>query len=337
MRRIILILIAGLSLLAITVGFWLKGQILDSNTSFEKKQSVFVRTDSDKSELQSVLEPFVKNINSFERVSEWMKFESIKPGHYLIETGMSNLDLVRKFRAGDQSPVRLTFVKARTLQRLAGMLTNNLEADSAKLFEILTSEQYLKEIIINDEELLGRFIPNTYEIWWNTSEKKLVEKLLEEYDKFWTAERELKLEQLDLSRNEAITLASIVEEETNMTDEKARVAGVYLNRIKNGWPLEADPTLKFALGDFEIKRVLNAHKEVESPYNTYKYRGLPPGPICTPSIRTIDAVLGAESHKYFFFCASEDFSGYHNFARTLDEHNLNARRYQNALNQRRIF
>ena len=174
-------------------------------------------------------------------------------------------------------------------------------------------------------------MPNTYEFYWNTNAEKFVEKMKGEYDKFWNAERQDKAKSKGLSPIQVSTLASIVDKETNKTDEMARIAGVYLNRLRNGWLLQADPTLVFAVGDFGLKRVLNIHKEVESPYNTYKYRGLPPGPICIPSLAAINSVLYAENHNYYYFCAKDDFSGYHVFAKTLTEHNRNAERYQRAL------
>jgi UPF0755 protein len=180
------------------------------------------------------------------------------------------------------------------------------------------------------------FIPNTYEMWWTSDAYEFTGRMKKEYDRFWKGPRAEKAGDLGLSRQEVVILASIVEKETEKDDEKPVIAGVYLNRLKKGWPLQADPTLKFALGDFEIKRVLNVHKEVDSPYNTYTHTGLPPGPICIPSIASIDAVLDYRRHDYMFFCARADRSGYHAFARTLKEHNRNAKAYQKALDEQGI-
>ena len=177
------------------------------------------------------------------------------------------------------------------------------------------------------------FIPNTYEVWWNITPEGLTERMKKEYDNFWNEERLAKLARTRLTQKEVSTLASIICEETRMTDEMPTMAGVYINRLRRGMLLQADPTVKFAIGDFTIRRVLNRHLEVDSPYNTYKYAGLPPSPICMPSIKGIDAVLNYKESNYLYFCAKEDFSGYHNFARTLSEHNQNARRYANALNR----
>jgi UPF0755 protein len=188
----------------------------------------------------------------------------------------------------------------------------------------------------NNQTIPALFLPDTYEFYWNTDAEGFVVRMFQEYNKFWTEERKQKAQSKGLTPIQVSTLASIVNKETNMSDEMPRVAGVYLNRLKNNWLLQADPTLVFAWDDYSIRRVLDRHKEIESPYNTYKYIGLPPGPICIPSIAAIKAVLDAEDHNYFYFCAKEDFSGYHNFAKTLAEHNRNAIKYQQTLNQRGI-
>ena len=181
------------------------------------------------------------------------------------------------------------------------------------------------------------FIPNTYEFFWNTGPEEFTDRMKVEYDKFWQGERDRHAKKLGMTRSEVVTLASIVDEETLFDEENSRVAGVYINRIEKGIPLQADPTLKFALGDFTRQRILNDDKKIDSPYNTYKYRGLPPGPISIPSISAIESVLNYEKHNYIFFCAKADFSGYHAFARTLAQHNRNARAYQDALNKARIY
>jgi len=181
------------------------------------------------------------------------------------------------------------------------------------------------------------FVPNTYQIFWNIEPEKFIARMKKEYDAFWSGKRSEQAAAMGMTADEIVTLASIVQEETNKNDEKPRVAGVYVNRLKSNWLLQADPTLKFALGDFTIRRVLDTHKEIDSPYNTYKYTGLPPGPICMPDVSSIDAVLNYEQHNYYYFCAKDDMSGYHVFENTLSKHNLNARKYHNALNRARIY
>jgi len=187
---------------------------------------------------------------------------------------------------------------------------------------------------LGTENALTLIIPNTYEFYWNTSAEQFLERMYREYRLFWEGNRDEKANALNMSRPEVVILASIVEKETNMNDEKARISGVYVNRLEQNWLLQADPTLVYASGDFGLRRVLNMHKEIESPYNTYKYPGLPPGPICIPSIASVDAVLNTEDHDYLFFCAKDDLSGYHVFARSITQHNRNARRYRRAIENR---
>lgn len=219
---------------------------------------------------------------------------------------------------------------------LAGKIGKQIEADSASIAKLLHDKDYVGKLGFNERTLPAMFLPDTYEFYWNTDAESFISRMLQEYNKFWNEDRKKAAKDKGLSPVEVSILASIVDKETNKTDEMPRIAGVYINRLHSNWLLQADPTLIFAIGDFSIKRVLNVHKEIESPYNTYKYIGLPPGPICIPSVAAVKAVLNAENHNYFYFCAKEDFSGYHNFAKTLTEHNHNAVKYQNALNQRGI-
>jgi UPF0755 protein len=275
--------------------------------------------------------------NSFELVARLMKYpDHIKPGHYLLVPGMNNRQLVSKLRSGRQDPVNLIFNNIRTKEDLAGHLAGQLEVDSITLIRLLNDTAYVGKMGFTPATVLTMFIPNTYSVYWNITPEKLLERMHKEYRNFWNGEKQELAKQLGLSRLEVMTLASIVEKETNRNDEKPDIAGVYLNRLKQGWLLQADPTLVFALGDFSIKRVLNVYKKIDSPYNTYMYLGLPPGPICMPSVSSIEAVLKYRQHNYMFFCAREDFSGYHNFAATQQEHELNARRYQQALDQQGI-
>ncbi len=261
----------------------------------------------------------------------------IYAGRYLIKKGMSNNELVNKFRSGSQDPVHLTFNNIRNLKELAQRVSEQLEPSANAFYSKLSDQALQKEYGFNSFTMASMFIPNTYEFYWNTSPEKFIKRMNDEYNRFWTNRRKADAEKLGLTQTEVITLASIVEEETLKEDERPKIAGVYLNRLDIGMRLQADPTVIFAAGDFEIRRVLNKHKIIDSPYNTYKYGGLPPGPICMPEISSIDAVLNFKKHKYLYFCAKADFSGYHSFAKTLNEHMKNARAYQKELNKRRIY
>jgi UPF0755 protein len=276
--------------------------------------------------------------SSFEKVAELMKYpDHIKTGHYLLKEGMNNRQIIGKLRSKQQDPVKLVFNNIRIKSELAGHIGQQIEADSVTLLKLLNDPEYLKKFGFTPDNIMSMFIPNTYQVYWDISAEKFFERMNKEYKSFWTDKRRARLAEIRLNELEAITLASIVEKETNQNDEKPDVAGVYMNRLRDGWLLQADPTLVYALGDFSIKRVLNVYKTIDSPYNTYKYFGLPPGPICLPSISSIDAVLNFRQHKYMYFCAREDFSGYHNFAVTMNEHLLNAAKYQQALDRKGIM
>ena len=231
----------------------------------------------------------------------------------------------------------MTFIKFTTKEVFAGKVARQIEADSAEIVELLNNSTYLESINFNSLTWQALLIPNTHEFYWNTSARQFMDRIVKEYDVFWNASRTEQAAKAGLSKIEVAILASIIQRETTMNDEKPTIAGVYLNRLKRGMRLEADTTLISALGDFSIKRVLDVHRKIDSPYNTYKHAGLPPGPICTPTIQSLEAVLNAEKHKYLFFCAKEDFSGYHNFAKTYAQHRVNARKFQRELNKRRIW
>jgi UPF0755 protein len=249
---------------------------------------------------------------------------------------MSNNDLVALLRSGRQDPVKLIFNNIRTPEQLAGRIARQIEADSVSLITAFRDTNRLNKLGIPMHHLAMLFIPNTYEFFWNTTAEGFIERMIREYDAFWSGNRDERLPAIRMSRAEVVTLASIIEMETRKNDEKDRIAGVYMNRLRIGMRLQADPTLVFAHGDFSIRRVLKRHKNIDSPYNTYRYAGLPPGPIAFPSISSIDAVLNYETHDYLYFAAREDFSGYHNFSRTYYQHLANARRYHRALNERNI-
>ncbi|WP_303312013.1 endolytic transglycosylase MltG [Hymenobacter sp. BT730] len=272
-------------------------------------------------------------------VARLMKYDKlVKPGRYELKDGYTNRQLISDLRAGRQSPLKLTFQNIRLREDLARKLSTAIDSRPGQFDSLLSSPSYTKGLGFDTTSILTMFIPNTYELYWNSSPDNLMQRMKKEYEKFWTPARDAKRKALNLSRAQVSTLASIVEaEQQQHADERPRVAGVYLNRLKRGMKLQADPTVVYANQDFTIKRVLNVHLLKDSPYNTYKYAGLPPGPINLPSIASIDAVLNPESHQYLYFCAKEDFSGYHAFARNEQEHLVNARRYQAALSRAGIM
>ena len=261
----------------------------------------------------------------------------INPGRYLLNMEMNSNDLVNMIRSGKQAPVKVVFHNIRTTAQLAGLVSEQIEADSVSITDLLNDQVLLSENGWDSRSIPGLFTPNPYEFFWNTSSDEFLKRMLQEYEIFWSGARESKAESVGLNKNEVSTLASIVDEETYRDDELPKIAGVYLNRLKKRYRLQADPTVRFAKGDFEMKRILKKDLKINSPYNTYKYYGLPPGPISIPSIAAIDAVLNPDSNDYLYFCAREDFSGYHNFAKTLKGHNRNAIKYRSALNRRKIY
>jgi len=282
--------------------------------------------------------PWLKDVKAFRWVAQKKNYPAhIRPGHYMVKDHMSNNALVNLLRSGKQQPVRVVFNNIRTLPELAGRVAQQLEADSLAFMQTFTNKTRIRELGYTQASFPALFIPNTYELWWNTSPEQFLRRMKTEHDRFWNDQRMLKARKLGMSPHEVSTLAAIVDEETYRDDEMATIAGVYINRLKKGIRLQADPTVKFALGDVTMKRVWKKHLQVESPYNTYKNAGLPPGPIRIPSIAAIEAVLDYEDHGYYYFCAKDDFSGYHVFAKTLRQHNINAQKYQRALNKRRIW
>ena len=261
----------------------------------------------------------------------------IKPGRYVIDRGLSYNGLINLLRSGKQTPVRITFNNVRTLNDIAGRIGRQIEADSSQIMGFLSDSTHYKDDGFTKENVISLFIPDTYEFYWNTNSKGLYTRMLKEYRLFWNDKRLSKAKEKGLSPSEVTILASIIDDEVVKYEEKPRIAGVYLNRLKRGMPLQACPTIKFAINDFTITRVLKKYLIVDSPYNTYIHSGFPPGPIGCASVEGIDAVLNAEKHDYIFFAAKSDFSGYHNFSRTLSEHNRHALLYQKELDKRKIF
>ncbi len=300
----------------------------------------YIPTGSSYDQVKEMLanDSIVSNINTFDRVAQRKNYPNrMMPGRYLLVDGMSNNALVNLLRSGEQAPVRLTITNIRTVEELAASLAVQVELDQSTIYDALTDSATIEGSGLATPDIKLLFIPNTYEVYWNISETQLIARMQREYNAFWNEGRLARAAEIGMTSQEAGILASIVQSETNKQEEKATIAGVYMNRLARGIPLQADPTVIYALRDFSINRVLNSHLEIDSPYNTYRYAGLPPGPINLPEPATMDAVLNYEQHDYLFFSAKADFSGYHVFARTYSEHLRNARKYQQALNERRIF
>ena len=300
---------------------------------------IIIDDDTDFKELtkQLIEDTLLNDVISFSFLSKLMKYsENIKEGAYKVKMNMSNYDLISMLRAGDQTPINITFSYSRKINDLAQKISEKLKISEKDLMDFIT-ENSQSNYGFDNQNIIGMFLPDTYEVYWDITPKNLLDRMKSEYDKFWNSERTTKLERVNLSKNEVITLASIVASETNKIDEADRIAGVYINRLRKNMLLQADPTLIYAANDFSIRRVLNKHKKIKSPYNTYMNKGLPPGPIRLSPKKYIDAVLNFENHRFIFFCAKDDFSGYHEFAITLSEHNKNARKFQRALNKRKIY
>jgi len=309
--------------------------------SIIKNGKLFIKTNSSIDDVKNSLAGFIKNTDNFNFVANLKKFTKPKGGMYLLKEGMNTNDLVNMLRIGNQTPVKISFNNQDTLEKLSGRIAQQIEADSITILNTLKEPSFLKKHGFTEKSSLGIYIPNQYEVYWNTSPKNFRKKMLEEYNRFWNNSRKAKAKTLDLTKNQVITIASIVQKETAQKSERPTVAGLYLNRYKNNWPLQADPTVIFALKERYghhtiIKRVLLKDLKIESPYNTYLHTGLPPAPIAMPDISAIDAVLNYEKHNYFYMCASINNIGFHEFAKTLSQHNRNAQKYQKWINNRGI-
>lgn len=299
---------------------------LPSGSSFENLIDTLKSSGALKSERNFLV---TAKLKSFDR--------SLKSGSYMIDPGMNNSEIVNMLRSGLQSPVNVTFNNIRTLDELAAKVGSQIEADPASLSRFFNDENNYSADGFTRQTLISVFLPDTYQLYWSLDPKGFYRRMLREYNVFWNDERLESATALKLTPVKVSTLASIIEEESSKYDEMPRIAGVYLNRLRKGIPLQADPTVKFAVNDFTIRRVLNEHLEVDSRYNTYKYSGLPPGPVRCASKPALEAVLNAEKNDYLFFVAKADFSGYHHFSRTLSEHNRYAAAYRRELNKRRIY
>jgi len=323
--------------------YFVYNAMLAPNTSFSNNEAyVFISEGDTYDEVREQLIPLLNDIETFDALAKRKKYvDNVKAGKYRIANGMTNNDIINSIRSNN-IPIKLSFNNQNSIEELAGRVAFQIDADSVSLVKAMTDKSFFEQNGFSDATILGMYLPNTYEVFWNTSAEGFRDRMLKEYNRFWTDSRMEKAKAIGLNRDEVMALASIVYEESKQKVEQPRIAGVYINRLQNKWTLDADPTLKFAaykLPKYKntiIKRVLNVHKEIVSPYNTYKNIGLPPGLIAMPDISAIDAVLNYEKHSYFFFAADAKKPGFHKFARTISQHNQNAREYQRYLSQQGI-
>lgn len=338
MKKKMLIVLLALSVIALVViayGY----SIVSSGFDIDKTVYVYIDGKKDYDDLVNQLETkaHIKSKADFRKVAWLLSYkDKMRVGRYAVTPDMSVLELVRHLRNGYQAPVKLTFNNIRTKADLAERIGEQLLFGKDNLLNALDNQAECSKFGFAPETIVAMFIPNTYEFYWTVSLDDFLIRMNKEYTKFWNADRLAKAGKMELTPIEVSTLASIVEEECTYSDEYSAVAGLYYNRLRAGQKLQADPTVKFAVGDFSLRRILNIHLQVNSPYNTYQHEGLPPGPIRIPSIKGIDSVLNYEQSNYFYMCAKEDFSGRHNFAATYAEHQRNAERYRQALNERGI-
>lgn len=308
----------------------------------DSSQSIFVPSGTSFATLKGILEPHLRSTVTFSLAAKAKRFDTPRIGHFVLKPNMGNQQIINALRSGN-TPIQVVFNNQQTIAHLAGRVAEQLELDSLSLNKEIESPYFMESINLNREELLSLFLPNSYEMYWNISAAEFCQRMKRENDLFWNESRESKRKRLKMSRAEVITLAAIVNEESRKVDERPRVAGVYLNRLRRGMKLQADPTVVYAMkrqtNDFDliVRRVLYKDLEIKSPYNTYKYPGLPPGPITMPDISSVDAVLNAESHSYLFFVVDPKNPGYHLFASTYNEHLANRKVYVRWLNENRIM
>ena len=341
-KILVAIAIIGLAIAAY-FAYFIYGAMLKPNTAFNNEEAyIFIPTHAKYQEVREQLEPLLIDIDGFDALAEQKKYTTnIKAGRFVIKKGMNNNDIINSIRSKN-IPLRVAFNNQERLEDLAGRIAFQIEPDSLTLLMAMTDPEFLSKNNFNEDTALAMYIPNSYEFFWNTSAEGFRDKMLKEYNRFWTAEREAKAKKLNLSKNEVIALAAIVHKETAKVDERPRVAGVYLNRLRKGIPLQADPTVIYAVkkqdGNFNrvIKRVLYKDLETNSPYNTYKNAGVPPGPIFMPDVSAIDAVLNPEKHDYIYFVANVKNFGYHKFAKTLSQHNQNKQEYVRWINKQGV-
>jgi len=324
--------------------YWIYNAVFAPNTRFESDEvHVHIPSDAGFAQVSSILEPLLKNPSTFGAVADRKGYTTnVKPGKYALKRGMNNNEIINTLRSANL-PVRVSFNNQESLPLLAGRIAQQIEADSLSLLQAFNDPEFLEEAGFDADSKLGMYLPNTYEFFWNTGAREFRDRMKREYDRFWGPERMEKAKELGLSPKQVTALAAIVQKETVKVDERPRVAGVYLNRIKRGMLLQADPTVIYAIkketGNYDtiIKRVLYRDLEMDSPYNTYKYAGIPPGPISMPDITSLDAVLNPESHDYLYFVADVSNFGYHIFAKTLLQHNRNKVQYTQWLNSQKVL
>lgn len=328
------------ALIILVIGLFGVYKVFGPNTgSFTQGEYLYLHTGSDYEKLKAELLAggFVSDMVSFDLLAKQAKIpEHIHPGKYKIKSGMSNYNMIRMLRSGRQTAVRIVINRLRRKQDFVYLLSSSLEADSVALNQLLNDASYLSQFGLDTNTAMCAVMPDTYDFFWNISADNAFRKIAKKYTRFWDARRKQQAQEHGITPVQAIIIASIVDEETNVTEDKPKIASVYLNRVEKGMRLQADPTVKFAVGDFTIRRISGPMLQNTSPYNTYLYAGLPPGPICTPSVGSIEAVLQAPKTTYLYFCAMEDFSGRSAFASTYEEQMKNARAYQQALNARGI-
>ncbi len=340
-KWILWLFVLAIFTVGIITGYRFYKKIYTPNISIKerKEQFILIPTGSTFGEVKEILinQNMLIDSASFSWVAKRMKYRNnIKPGRYLIKAGMSNKQIISLLRSGEQTPVDVSLNNIHTKLQLAESVSSQIEASSGSLMKMLNDTAFTRQFGLTPENSLCFFIPNTYQIYWNTSATQFINRMKTEYNHFWTNERKKEAVEDGLTRAQVAILASIVQMETGKDDEKPTIAGVYINRLKKGWPLQADPTVIYAVGDFSLRRVFSGHREIDSPYNTYKYKGLPPGPICLAATASLDAVLHYTKHNYMYFCAKDDFSGYHAFAVSDKEQQLNAQRYHAALDRKGI-
>ncbi len=330
MKKKILVIIIILLLIVLYCAWSIFGPTVNA----PEEKYLFIKTGSVYNDVKKALleKRIISTSFFFDKIAKQVHYTSnVKPGRYEITNGSNIVNLLRMLKSGRQSPVRLVINKLRTKEDLAQKIGSNFESDSADIIKFITSNDSLATYGLDTNTVMTAIIPNTYLLQWNSSFKKLFTRLKAEQEKFWTKDRKQKANLLQLSQAEVYSMASIVEEETNKAEDKGKIASVYINRIQKGMKLEADPTVKYAMRNFGLKRILRGHLSYPSDYNTYLHTGLPPGPICTASAKTIDAVLNAPNTSYIFFVAKPDFRGFSNFASTYPEHLVYAKAYQHAL------
>ncbi len=338
MRKKYIFLIVGIILVVVATG--ITGIITVMNHPFRIEKNTYLYIDADDNtdsichKLTAQLQ--ASSLKGFKLLTTVGGLDPIHPGAYRFSQSDNCLTVYRRLKSGAQTPVNLTLPSVRTVGKLLKTVSHQLMTDSSNLARLLMDSTYCAQIGYSTETLPCLFIPNTYEVYWTMTPEAFVKRMQKEHDRFWNEERKAKAQSIGLTPEEVATLASIVEEETANNAEKPMVAGLYINRLHADMPLQADPTVKFALQDFGLRRILHTHLETDSPYNTYKHTGLPPGPIRIPSIQGIESVLNYTRHNYLYMCAKEDFSGTHNFAATFSQHLANARKYQQELNRRKI-